>query len=162
MLIRTNKNMRELLKKTKIKKKQGIKININNMAKMMVPNFKDVHDCIIIDIDNEINVKNVNFNRILSMFRDRTGYEASCNEIRINDYIEYSDEIVVLQLAEIIMETWKYKLKTEYPQYKFCIILSFSDGYVTMRFHVVRENESSWLKADLEEYKNEAIMVEEF
>ncbi len=162
MLIRTNKNMIELLKKTKIKKEEVIKINTDNLAKIMIPNFKEVHDCIIIDMNNEINVENVNFKRILSMFRDRTGYEASCNEIRINDYIDYSDEIVVLQLAEIIMDTWKYKLKTEYPQYKFCIILSFSEGYVTMRFHVVRENESSWLKADLDEYKHEAIMVKEF
>ncbi|CAM2897755.1 hypothetical protein HAHI6034_01790 [Hathewaya histolytica] len=128
----------------------------------MIPNFKEVHDCIIIDMNNEINVENVNFKRILSMFRDRTGYEASCNEIRINDYIDYSDEIGILQLAEIIVDTWKYKLKIEYPQYKFCIILSFREGYVTMRFHVIRENENSWLKADLDEYKNEAIMVKEF
>ncbi|GKX67000.1 hypothetical protein [Inconstantimicrobium mannanitabidum] len=162
MLIRTNKNMIDLLKKAKIKREEVIKISTDNLSKIMSPNFKDVHDCIIIDMNNEIKVENVNFKRILSMFRDRTGYEASCNEIRINDYVDYSDEVAVLQLAEIIMDTWKYKLKTEYPQYRFCIILSFSEGYVTMRFHVIRENESSWLKTDLDEYKDEAIMVQEF
>lgn len=162
MLIRTNKNMIDLLEKAKIKKEEVIKISTDNLSKIMSPNFKEVHDCIIIDMNNEIKVENVNFKRILSMFRDRTGYEASCNEIRINDYIDYSEEVAVLQLAEIIMDTWKYKLKTEYPQYGFCIILSFSEGYVTMRFHVIRENESSWLKADLDEYKDEAIMVQEF
>lgn len=161
MLIRTNKNMRDLLEKVKIKKEEVIKINTNNLSKIMSPNFKEVHDCIINDMDNEIKEENVNFKRILSMFGDRTGYEASCNEIRINDYIDYSDEIAVLQLAEIIMDAWKCKLKIEYPQYRFCIILSFSEGYVTMRFHVIRENESSWLKADLDEYKDEAIMVQE-
>ncbi|GAA0086292.1 hypothetical protein UT300007_27310 [Clostridium sp. CTA-7] len=162
MLIRTNRNMIDLLEKAKIKKEEVIKINTDNLSKIMIPNFKGVHDCIIIDMNNEIKIENVNFKRILSMFTDRTGYEASCNEIRINDYIDYSNEVAVLQLAEIIMDTWEYKLKTEYPQYKFCIILSFSEGYVTMRFHVVRENESSWLKADLDEYKDEAIMVKEF
>lgn len=161
MLIRTNKNMIDLLEKAKIKKEGVIKINTDNLSKIMSPNFKEVHDCIIIDMNNEIKVENLNFKRILSMFRDRTGYEASCNEIRVNDYIDYSDEIAVLQLAEIIMDTWKYKLKTEYPQYRFCIILSFTEGYVTMRFHVIRENEISWLKADLDEYKDEAIMVQE-
>lgn len=161
MLIRTNKNMIDLLEKAKIKKEEVIKISTDNLSKIMSPNFKEVHDCIIVDMNNEIKVENVNLKRILSMFRDRTGYEASCNEIRINDYIDYSDEVAVLQLAEIIMDTWKYKLKTEYPKYKFCIILSFSKGYVTMRFHVIRENESSWLKADLDEYKDEAIMVQE-
>ena len=162
MLIRANKKMRDLLEESKIKKEEVIKISIDNLSKIMSPNFKEVHNCIINDINNEINVENVNFKRILSMFGDRTGYEASCNEVRINDYIDYSDEAAVLQLAEIIMDTWKYKLKAEYPQYRFCIILSFSEGYVTMRFHVIRENESSWLNADLDEYKDEAIMVQEF
>ncbi|KHD36729.1 hypothetical protein NL50_09405 [Clostridium acetobutylicum] len=162
MLIRTNRNMIDLLEKSKIKKEEAIKINIDNLSKIITPNFKKVHDCIIVDIDNEIKVENVNFKKILAMFKDRTGYEASCNEIRINDYIDYSDEIAVLQLGKIIMNTWKYKLKTEYPQYSFSIILSFSEGYVTMRFHVIRENESSWLNTDLDEYKDEAIMVQEF
>lgn len=162
MLISTNKNMIDLLEKAKNKKEEVIKISTDNLYKIMSPNFKEVHDCIIIDMNNEIKVENANFKRIISMFRDRTGYEASCNEIRINDYIDYSDEVAVLQLAEIIMDTWKFKLKTEYPQYRFCIILSFSEGYATMRFHVIRENESSWLKTDLDEYKDEAIMVQEF
>ena len=161
MLIRTNKNMVDLLEKAKIKNEEVIKISTDNLSKIINPKFKEVHDCIIIDVNNEIEVENINFERILSMFRDRTGYEASCNEIRINDYIDYSDEVAVLQLAEIIMDTWKYKLKTDYPQYRFWIILSFSEGYVTMRFHVIRENERSWLKADLDEYTDEALMVQE-
>ncbi|HAG42625.1 MAG TPA: hypothetical protein DCL31_03625 [Clostridium sp.] len=113
-------------------------------------------------MNNGIKEENINFKRILSMFGDRTGYEASCNEIRINDYIDCSDEFSVIQLAEIIMDTWKYKLKTEYPKYRFCIILSFIEGYATLRCHVVRENESPWLKDDLDEYEYEAIMVKEF
>ena len=31
-----------------------------------------------------------------------------------------------------------------------------------MRFNVIRENENSWLEADLDEYKDEAVMVQEF
>lgn len=57
------------------------------------------------------------------------------------------------------MDIWKYKLKMEYLKYKFCIIFSFSKGYVIMRFYVIRENESLWLKVDLDEYKDEVIMV---
>lgn len=51
------------------------------------------------------------------------------------------------------------KLVSEYPQYRFCIIFSFSEGYATLRFHMIRENEKSWLKSDLETYKDEALMV---
>lgn len=154
--------MIELLEKVKLKKDEVIKINTDNLSKIMIPNLKEVHNCIIIDMNNEINEENINFKRILSMFKDRTGYEASCNEIRINDYIEYYNPIAVLQFAEIIMDTWRYKLKMDYPQYKFCIILNFSEEYVTIRFHIIRENESSWLKADLDKYEHEAIMVQEF
>jgi hypothetical protein len=161
MLIRTNKKMMDLLEKVKIKNEEVIKISTYNLSKIMFPNFKEVHGCIIIDMNNEINVQNVDFKRILSMFKDRTGYEASCNEVRINDYIDYYDESAVLQLAEIVANTWRYKLKIEYPQNRFCIIISFNGSYVTMRFHIIRENESTWLKYDLDEYRDEAIMIQE-
>lgn len=159
-MIKTNKNMKNLLKE--MKKEELVKINPDKLSKIMIPNFKEVYDCIIIDMNNEIKEENINFKRILSMFGDRTGYEASCNEIRINDYIDYSDEFAVIQLGQIIMDIWKYKLKTEYPKYRFCIILSFNEGYVTLRCHVVRENESLWLKDNLDEYEDDAIIVQEF
>lgn len=157
-----NKNMKSLLEKVKIEKEGLIKINPGKLSTIMLPRFKEVYDCIIIDMNNEIKEENINFKRILSMFGDRTGYEVSCNEIRINDYIDYSDEFAVIQLAEIIMDTWKYKLKSEFPKYRFCIILSFSEGYATLRCHAVRENEGSWLKGDIDEYKDSAIIVQEF
>ena len=161
-MIKMNKNMKGLLEKVKTEKEELIKISPDKLSKIMIPNFKEVYDCIIIDMNNEITEEKINFKRILSMFGDRTGYEASCNEIRINDYIDYSDEFAVIELAEIIMDTWKYKLKLEFPKYRFCIILSFSEGYTTLRFHSVRENEGSWLKGDIDEYKDTAIIVQEF
>lgn len=154
--------MKSLLEKVKSEKEVSIKINPDKLSKIMLPKFKEVYDCIIIDLNNEINEENINFKRILSLFGDRTGYEASCNEIRINDYIDFSEEIAVIKLSVMIMDSWKYKLKAKYPQYKFCIIFSFSVGYVTLRCHVLRENEGPWLKNDLDEYRDEAILVQEF
>ena len=161
-MIKANKNMLDLLKKSKTKEQKFIKISTDNMYEIMIPNFKEVYGCIIIDMNDEIKEENIDFKRVLSRCGDRTGYEAGCNEVRINDYIDYCDKISVLELGQIIMETWKYKLKTEYPQYNFCIILAFREGYVTMRFHVIRENENSWLTPDLDEYKDEAIMIQQF
>lgn len=161
-MIKMNKNMRSLLERVKIEKEEFIKINPVRLSTIMYPGFKKVYDCIIIDMDNEISEENINFKRILSMFGDRTGYEASCNEIRVNDYIDYCTEFAVIQLTEIIMDTWKYKLKSEFPKYKFCIMFSLSEGYATLRFHVIRENEGSWLKNDIEEYEDSAILVQEF
>lgn len=61
----------------------------------------------------------------------------------------------------VAMKVWEKNLVAEYPQYRFCIILSFSEGYTTLRFHMIRENEKSWLKSDLETYKDEALMIRE-
>lgn len=154
--------MKCLLEKLKSEKEDFIQINPEKLSKIMLPNFKEVYDCIIIDMNNEIKEENINFKRILSMFGDKTGYEASCNEIRINDYIDNSDEFAIIKLAKIIMESWKYQLIAKYPKNKFCIILSFCEGYTTLRCHVIRKNESSWLKGDLDEYSDEAIIVQEF
>ena len=142
--------------------KEYIKMSTDNMSKILTPNFIEVYNCIIIDTNNEIKAENIDFERILLTFQDRTGYEDSCNEVRLNDYIDCYDEMGLLKTAEIIMKVWEKKLVSEYPQYRFCIILSFSEGYATLRFHMIRENEKSWLKSDLETYKDEAIMVQEF
>ncbi|NOW04336.1 hypothetical protein [Clostridium beijerinckii] len=159
-MIKINEKMKELLKKVE-KLEIETEIKADELAKIMFVNFKEVYNCIIIDMNNTIKEESINFQRILSMFGDRTGYEASCNEIRINDYINYSDEGTVIQLGKLILNAWKDKLKTEYPEYNFCIIFSFSNGFGTMRFHVIREDESRWLESDLNKYKDEAIIVEE-
>lgn len=152
--------MRHLLKKAN-ETNEYITLSTDNMLKILNPNFIQVYDCIIIDTNNEIKAENINFKRILSMFQDRTGYEASCNEVRINDYIDCPNKMGILKAAEIVMKVWEKKLVSEYPQYKFCIIFSFNEGYATLRFHVLRENEQPWLKSDLETYKDEALMVQE-
>ena len=87
--------------------KEYIKMSTDNMPKILTPNFIEVYNCIIIDTNNEIKAENIDFERILLMFQDRTGYEASCNEVRLNDYIDCSDEMGVLKTAEIIMKVWE-------------------------------------------------------
>lgn len=153
--------MRELLKKAE-QMNGSIEMNTDNMAKILYPYISEVHDSVIIDINKEIDPEKVNFEKVLLMFQDRTGYEASCNEIRINDYVDCPDEIAILKTAIIIMNVWKNRLLLEYSKYKFCLILSFSDGYATLRFHVLRKNEHPWLKKDIEEYIDTALLVQEF
>ena len=129
------------------------------MDKLLNPYIVEVNDSVILDFEREMEPEKIDFERILSMFQDRTGYEASCNEIRINDYIECDDEIATLKTAMIVMNVWKNYLLREYAQYKFCLILSCSEGYATIRFHVLRDNEHPWLKGDIEEYTSNALLV---
>ncbi|WP_297422750.1 hypothetical protein [Clostridium sp.] len=117
-MIKINEKMKELLEKVE-KSEIKTEIKTDELAKIMFANFKEGYNCIIIDMNNTIKEESINFQRILSMFGDRTEYEASCNEIRINDYINYSDESTIIQLGKLIINTWKDKLKTEYPKYNF-------------------------------------------
>ncbi len=138
-----------------------IKVNPKDLFNILFPKCKEVFECIIIDQNDEIFEEKINFPRIISMYGDRTGYEASCNEIRINDYVESTNISNLLQMGKIAMESWENKLKMDYPEHKFSIILSVNDENVTLRFHKRRDNEKPWLKEDLEGYKDEAIILSE-
>lgn len=62
--------------------------------------LKEVCDCIIIT-DSDVSNIEENFDNILKMYMDRTGYEASNTETRINDY--FTSEISVLDGLKIAM-----------------------------------------------------------
>ena len=103
---KNDKKMKYLLNKAN-GTKEYIKMSTDNMSKILTPNFIEVYNCIIIDTNNEIKAENIDFERILLTFQDRTGYEASCNEVRLNDYIDCYDEMGLLKTAEIIMKVWE-------------------------------------------------------
>lgn len=159
---RMNKNMTNILEQIEQEKSNVITVLPKEMHNLIFPNIQQIHDCIIIDNKNEISEQMVDYDRIIAMHGDKTGYEASCNEVRINDYIQKGDEFDVIRLANIIIEGWKYKLKKEYPQSTFCIGLTCNKGYVTLRFHTCRDTEKGWLLQDLEGYQDEAILEEVF
>lgn len=143
-------------------KSEVITILPNALQELIFPNTKRVNDCIIIDNKDEVIPEKVNYGRVISMYGDQIGYEASCNEVRISDYIKEGEKIDEVRLALIVMQGWKYKLKKEYPQYNFCINLICTNEYTTLRFYLCRGNEKRWLKKDLESYLEEAILEEIF
>ncbi len=162
-LIKINNNMKVLLDKLESEKENSIEVNVRELDKIILPNLVKINDCIIIDMNNRFKEKNIDLKVVLDRFGDRTGYEASCNEVRINDYIISEDYFGSVRLGKMIMEIWKNKLKLEYPKDKFCIILSADGSYVTLRFYKIRKDESPWLNEDnLEGYEDEVIMIYKF
>ncbi len=155
---KVNKNMEYLIFNINKIKCDNIKINPEKLFEILFPPFKEVFDCIVIDYRNEIFEKNLNFDNILYTHYDRTGYEANSNEVRINDFVEQCNINELMKLAEVVIESWKNKLKKEFPNYNFYIIVSVSDENIVLRFHKKRENEPTWLAEDLEKY-SEAIML---
>ena len=158
-----NHSMKSLLKDINTKEQNIIKTNLNELEKIINPKIIEIHDCIILDLNNTIINKNINFNFILEIFGDRVGYEASCNEIRINDYIISGSFNSIIKLSFKIIEILKDKLKSKYPNDKFCIIFSSDKEVVTLRFYKIRKDEKTWLnEEDLEKYTEEALMVYKF
>ncbi|WP_252230301.1 MULTISPECIES: hypothetical protein [unclassified Clostridium] len=63
-------------------------------------------------------------------------------------------------MAVKLSEIWEYKLKSEFPSYKFHIIIGFDGDFTTIRFHKLRDEESSWIAVDnLDEFKGQSIAV---
>lgn len=139
-----------------INKESNESISLNQLLNILNTTIKNVYDCIVIDDNDEIIVDDIIFDKILKIHGDRTVYEASVNELRVNDYIngDKYDFNNILALGFTILDSWENRLKKEYPDRQFCLIIGSIDGNVTLRFHQVSENESKWLSEDLEGFQD--------
>ena len=89
---------------------------------------------------------------------DKTGYEASNTETRINCYFENEISMITgTQIALMVIEVWALKLKQMEPNSKFCFIMCSGEDHVEIRFHKVRNDEIKWLADDIESYKDDAV-----
>lgn len=153
--MKANSKMNYIIKNTFLSEESDNNISLRNLLRLLQPNIKNIYDCLIIDNENEIEIEKIDIDKILQIYGDRTGYEASCNEIRINDYIngENIDFRKVLDLGFKTLDIWCNILKKDYPYNEFCLIISCDKESVTLRFHKVRHNESMWLSENLEGYE---------
>lgn len=132
-------------------------INPENLFLLFDPPFKEVCDCILI---TNVDAKQIekNFTNILNVYMDKTGYEASNTETRINDF--FANKLSVtegLKIAMLVVNTWKLKIKSLNSSIPICFILSVNDGIVELRCHKVRKSEGLWIDTDLSNYKDCAI-----
>ena len=154
-----NKKMNKILKE--LNDAHYIKYtDLSQLVSLTKPDFVEIKGCIL--KQKEERLDSLNMDNILRVYFDRTSYEASYNEVRINDYIEHKSNMAFegISIALELIEIWGKQLKTNFPNYKFHIIISNDDVYTTIRFYKLRESEVSWIILDnLEVYKEEAILV---
>lgn len=134
-----------------------LELNIQQLNKLLFPPFKKVKDCVIIS-QKSVDKLESTFDNTIKMYMDKTGYEASNTETRINDYFE--NEISLAggtQIALMVMETWALQLKQMEPNTKFCLIICSDEERVEIRFHKMRDSGNGWLAKDLEKYKDGAV-----
>lgn len=154
----TNSKMKNLLEHISThSSSEEVSLNVQQLKNLFSPSFKKVKDCIIITEKN-IDDLEVAFDNMIKIYGDKTGYEASNTETRINCYIENEISVVTgIQIALVVIEMWGLKLKRIEPDSQFCFIICSDEEHVEIRFHKVRNNEIRWLSDDLESYSDEAV-----
>lgn len=154
----TNSKMQSLLKDDLSNPyAETLKLNSQKLKALFSPSFKKVRDCIIIT-EKEIDRLEMTFDNAIKMYMDKTGYEASNTETRINSYFDNDISVITgTQIALIVTEIWALKLKQMEPESKFCIIMCSDEESVEIRFHKIRDKESRWLSENLEGYQDGAV-----
>lgn len=148
-MINFNKSMDILLNDTNNKENN---INsINSLIKKIVNKTIIVKDCIIYDEEN-INKKEIDFNRIFKFCKDKTGYEVSCNELIID-----KKELQCHQYITFL-ENLKAEFSKKYNQMQFVVYITEYENFVEVRFHVNREKEY-WLDENLNVYEIPIICI---
>lgn len=161
-MMKFNTEMKNILERINSNRKtKGVTIDLNTCKQFLSPDFLELEGCVLLNIFSIQVPKKINIEAILNVYGDRTGYEASRNELRVNDYLEIpkNKEYYLVEVALQLLEVWGLKLKAKFPESKFCFIVSYNEGYVTIRFHKIRQNEMNWLADDLEEYEEEGILT---
>ena len=136
---------------------ESLKFNFSELHDLFFPKFKKVKDCVII-AEESVDELEMTFDRVMKTYFDKTEYEVSNTDTRIDCYFEDKVSVVTrIQVALITLEIWTLKLKQMEPDSKFCLIMYGNEDRVEIRFHKVRDNEISWLSDNLEGYKGDAV-----
>lgn len=158
-MLKYNKNMINCLKSI-------VTFHQNFLDKIMRlwPGFIEIKGFVLLRKYDETReqLEEIDVDKALSVYYDRTGFEASYNEFRIEDYFDRSidNPLEGIAIAIKLSEIWELKLKKDFPHYMFHIIIGFDGEYTTIRFHKLRDEESTWIDLDdLDSYKKEAIAV---
>lgn len=137
-----------------------IDFEIKGELSFLWPDFYEVEGLFLMTLGEEDRLNAKDLETILSYENYKSEYEAGCSEYRIQDYFEDLDDEQKLKMGLVVSEMWALKLKELFPQNEFHIILSETDGEVTLRYHCFREEEGAWLdEGELDGYEDEAIMI---
>lgn len=118
---------------------------MHEFLKGIINRTKIIRDCVIYD-DEGIDESDVDFDSVLKMFGDLTGYEVNCNEFRYE-----KNKIITYSCLDIATDL-NHMLENKYRNRKFVIYVCVGDECIEVRFHTYRETEGSWLDEDLNKY----------
>jgi len=150
-----NKLMENLISSFPRSRHRTFLVDFEGLQKLFNKKIVKIVDTFIIEEVHEsidVEVAEKNFDKLIRMNTDKTGYESSCNEFRIIDY--FSETLSVedqWEIGMIVMENFLQKEDFPFP----CIFYyGYDESILTMRFHKYRASEGLWLLEDLEGYSN--------
>ena len=144
-MINMNKRMEELLRQAE--RSEGA-AKIRTLAEEIVSRTGAVGDCVLFDREGDLDETEIDFDNVLRLFKDRTGYEISCNELRFSQ-----EELPTNQFLHLT-ERLDAALSQKYMGRKFAIILIVNGEWIDVRFHTYRKEEDLWLDEDLNQYND--------
>jgi hypothetical protein len=128
--------------------KKNSKLN-SELLKIAASNFIEINDCWFLNslLNKQLHIKS-------SEFIDKTGYECFVNSLHIDDFVKKNFlSQAILFIGEII-ENWVNLNNHKSLE----IILSETDFGISIKFHLVRENEE-WIAINDVEKFTEGIMI---
>ena len=90
---------------------ENLEFNFLELYDLFFPKFKKVKDCVII-AEESVDELEMTFDRVMKTYFDKTEYEVSNTDTRIDCYFEDKVSVVTrIQVALITLEIWTLKLK---------------------------------------------------
>lgn len=116
-----------------------------------------VYDAYIIEeVEEDISIESIknNFDELIHMNTDLTGYECSVNDFRLVDAFDKENfnlsSTQQFVLGRIIMRNLISKKNFPTPS---VVYFTFDEGILSMRFHKYRPTEGLWVSKELENYE---------
>lgn len=152
-MIKTNKAMDTSITNQTNKSWDEIE-KVNRIIAEIIENTFRIKECVIY---SEGDIKeNINYEKIIETYKERTNYEIACNEII------YEKNRCTPKLYEILGERLNQELAKKY-NVKFVIYISEQElnNFFEIRFHIDRTNdgENLWLDEDIDKYDEPIMMI---
>ena len=139
-------NINEKMEKVLNDEEQECSEQTTELLKNIVAETKLVRNCMGYDKAGNLKEENIDFDGILEIVGDWTGYEAGCNELRLplqsiqpEQYLAFAEG-----LGRLLSDT--------YGGRECAVYLLLVDDEIELRFHTIRENEPLWLDENLDAY----------
>ena len=146
-MIYMNEEMRAVLSQDS---REDTEPRIDAAINSIVSGIKIIHECVVYDKDEEIQEQQIDFDKIIALTGDWTGYEIGINEIIID---------LPLRCCPVFGDRFYDVLTEKFRGRKFVIYIYAYEEMMVLRFHTYREEDGLWLDEDLNKYSEPILCI---